>query len=119
MGFDFGGDFKATRSSHHGILQPTWELVVGSTFESPSCIPLANSSPLLKEERNPIVSALVSNGNHPLLSHWSRTSSAFSSHNHPMDFAQVEHAEIFEQWLDRKEAGPQSIILLFPTSFLL
>jgi hypothetical protein len=36
-----------------------------------------------------------------------------------MDFAQVEHAEIFEQWLDRKEAGPQSIILLFPTSFLL
>jgi len=79
------------------------ELVVGSTEEEEAGLLLLDAAPLLEEEGNFRLLALIANGADPLRLNWARTRSALSSDDDPRNPPQVDRAEKLEEWLDGEE----------------
>jgi hypothetical protein len=48
------------------------------------------TTPLLEEERNAGLDALITNCFNPLLLHWTTLRTAFATDDHPMDIGQVK-----------------------------
>ena len=64
----------------------------------------APSTPLLEEERGASGIGLSLHVGDPFFAHGSSLGAGFAADDHPMDVAQVDAAQVFQQRLDRKEA---------------
>src|SRR5271163_176885 len=86
-------------------------VVVGAALQMAAGLVLSHPTPLLEEERDAGSLALHEDREHPLLFHRARTMTAFAANDHPIDCAQVNLAEVFEQRLDGQKANARRCAL--------
>lgn len=79
------------------------ELVVGPAIQRSTSQVFSDTSPLLKEKRNSLFSALAPDPKHPFLLHRSSVGATFPSDDYPIDAFQVECSNVLEKRLDREE----------------
>src|SRR5579871_1131918 len=75
-------------------------LVVGVAFEQPPVFLFSNTAPLLEEEWDLGLATLVTNRDHPLRFHWTRTRTTLASDNRPANAGEVELPKVFKKRLD-------------------
>jgi len=64
----------------------------------------ADAAPLFEEEGGFVFAALVAEGEDPVFLHGAGAGAAFAADDHPVDVAEIEFAEVFEERLDGEEA---------------
>lgn len=79
------------------------KLVPCSTVEYATDLLFADAAPLLEEEWNPGVPALVPDLTDPARIHRARPRSALTANDDPIDLVQADRADALEKWLDGKE----------------
>src|SRR4051794_6818206 len=90
-------------SLRHPMRTRGWSGVVGSAVEHSAGEFLSDSAPLLEEEVDAGGFASVSEVADPLFLHGACAGAALAADDHPGDSFQIDVAEVFQQWLDRKE----------------
>ena len=80
-----------------------WERVVMDSLKFPARSLFIAPAPLLEEERDIVLPALVTDFHCPFLFHRPRMHPAFPSHDHPVDPFQVQLRQGADQWLAGKK----------------
>src|SRR5438270_13650626 len=78
------------------------------------------ATPLLEEERNFVITALISDGAHPLKNNLSLSGTAFSSRNDQVDAIEVQTAEVTDErlTLDKPQLCRLDPALVHPAQYL-
>src|SRR5882762_3376518 len=92
--FDFASNRGAVHRRQDWVTDAAWEFVIRSAFETTARLILANSAPLLEEERNTAPLALIPKRQDPFFLHWSGAGTTLATHDHPVDASQVQFAQI-------------------------
>lgn len=79
------------------------EFVIRFAFEASPEFGLAYAAPLFEKEGDFVFAALIAKRKNPVLLHGAGAGAAFAADNHPVDVAEIELAEIFEERLDGEE----------------
>src|SRR5665213_384200 len=79
------------------------KLIERPIVQEPPGLALLTSAPLLEEERNPRCATLREYSTHPCGINRPGTVAALAAHDHPMDLAEVDPADVFEERFDGKE----------------
>ena len=79
------------------------KLIVGAAVERPAGLVLACAAPLLEEEGHPLRATLATDVDDPVSKHRPRAGAALAADDHPVDAAEVEWSQVFQQRLDREE----------------
>ena len=95
--FDFTSNRGAVHRRQDWVTDAAWEFVIRSAFETSARLGLANSAPLLEEERNTAPLALIAEGQDPFFLHRPGAGPALATYNHPIDASQVQFAQVFQQ----------------------
>src|SRR6267378_3322724 len=98
--FDFTSNIGAVHRRQDWVTDAAWEFVIRSAFETSARLGLANSAPLLEEERNTAPLALIAEGQDPFFLYRPGAGPALTTYNHPVDASQVQFAQVFQQWLN-------------------
>jgi hypothetical protein len=70
------------------------KLIVDAAVKRAASLVFARAAPLLKKERHPLCPALTTNVDDPISKHRPRVRTALTADDDPVDFAQVESAEV-------------------------
>src|SRR5713226_3292904 len=92
--FDFTSSRSAVFHGHNWVTNAAREFIVSLAVETSSGSGLANAAPLLEEEGNSALLALIPKGQNPFFLHRPGASSALATDNHPVDTSQVQFAEV-------------------------
>lgn len=99
-------DTRGTRGFSSNVLeddQTLRHLIPCASVERSARLFLVDTAPLLEEEPNTGVEALISDVTDPLRVHWPGARSGFAAHYYPIDAAQIELGKGPEKRLDGQE----------------
>src|SRR5438046_63975 len=96
------------------IWRNTRKLTPFTTIEFTTTRFRTEAAPLLEEQCNTGIDALIANISYPLGIHRARPRAAFAANDNPINAVQIKFAHRPDQWLDRQKAQASGRLLEMP-----